>query len=112
MKVVPLYERGAEFSTVRQFRLHPSGFRVLMMGLLLFVMFLPTWLLVNELVWRRLTRAQARMYLRSVFLKWIHRDLRMVIRKRIKRRRARVRAIKRAEPDEVTGHSERENKSL
>ncbi len=95
---IPLQERGA---TVGEYRLQPNGYRTLMMGVLLFILFLPAWLFVNEIVWRTLSRRQAGVYLRSVLLSWVHRDLRMVINKRIKRRRARVRAVKRAEPDKV-----------
>lgn len=94
LKLLPFYGRGADFNAVREFRLQPGGFRVIMSGLSLFVIFLPIWILVNEIVWRTKSSRQASVYLRSVLLKWLHRDLRMVARKRVKQRRKRLRSLK------------------
>ena len=69
-----------------------------MLGCLLFALFLPVWILVNESVWRSRSRRQASIYLRSSFLKWIHRDLRMIIKKKLKARRKQIRALNRVEP--------------
>ncbi len=87
MSFVPMDTTFTGLNTIREFRLRPSGYRVLMSGLLLFSVFLLAWLIINEGVWRRLSAAQAGVYVRSVFLKWLHRDLRMVTKRRLKRRR-------------------------
>jgi len=79
--------------TIREFSLVPSGYRLIRLLLLLFAVFLVAWLVVNELVWRTLSKRQASVYLRSTFLGWIHRDLRMVILKRMKIRRAKARNV-------------------
>ena len=44
------------------------------------------WIVCHEISWRQLTRNQARLYLRSVFLTIHHADLRMVVRGRLKLR--------------------------
>ncbi len=98
MWLVPFHAPGSGFSTAREFAIRPSGYRAIMVGLLLFLLFLPTWLFVNEVVWRSLSKSQAGIYLRSTFLKWNHRELRMIIRKRIKVRRAKIRELQPVEP--------------
>ncbi|MCP4857428.1 MAG: hypothetical protein GY903_23335, partial [Fuerstiella sp.] len=95
MSFVPMDTTFTGLNTIREFRLRPSGYRVLMSGLLLFSVFLLAWLIINEGVWRRLSAAQAGVYVRSVFLKWLHRDLRMVTKRRLKRRLKRRRRIDR-----------------
>jgi hypothetical protein len=45
-----------------------------------------TWIVCNEVSWRQLTREQAELYMRSVFMVIHHADLRMIVRGRIKRR--------------------------
>ncbi|HIF00215.1 MAG: hypothetical protein ABGZ23_01500 [Fuerstiella sp.] len=87
MSLVPVDTTFTGLNTIREFRLRPTGYRVIMSGLLLFSVFVLAWLVINEGVWRRLSPAQAGVYLRSVFLKWLHRDLRMVTKRRLKRRR-------------------------
>ena len=87
MSLVPPDRTITGLNTVREFRLRPSGYRVIMSGLLLFSAFVLGWLVINEGVWRRLSPSQAGIYLRSVFLKWLHRDLRMLTKRRLKLRR-------------------------
>lgn len=41
------------------------------------------WIVFSEISWRQLTAAQARMYLRSTFVKTHYRDLRMIVMRRI-----------------------------
>lgn len=101
MSLVPLYQPGSGFSTIREFRLKPTGYRVIMASLLLFVIYLPTWLVINEVVWRTRSRRQAGIYLRSIFLKWAHRDIRMILGKRFRARRARVRAVRPVHPPDA-----------
>ena len=55
--------------------------------------FLIIWIVVNELVWRSLSRQQASVYLRSTFVSWMHRDLRMIVMKRLKRKRREARKM-------------------
>ncbi|MEO2013745.1 MAG: hypothetical protein ABGZ53_05185 [Fuerstiella sp.] len=94
MSLVPVDTTFTGLNTIREFRLRPSGYRVIMSGLLLFSVFVLAWLVINEGVWRRLSTVQAGVYLRSVFLKWLHRDLRMVTKRRLKRRRRLARRSK------------------
>ncbi|MEQ9408137.1 MAG: hypothetical protein RIK87_10450 [Fuerstiella sp.] len=106
MRLVPLTDMR-EFNPIREFRLKPTGYRTLMSGLLLFLLWLPVWLVVNEVMWRKLLPSQADVYLRSVFLKWIHRDLRMTVLKRVKMRRAEVRGIRPVEPAADAGSTKK-----
>lgn len=87
LAIMPLQSRESTFDSIREFRLFPTAYRAMMLGLLLFLFFLPTWIVVNGLFWRRQTAAQASVYLRSTFLQWCHRDLRMIVRRRIRRRK-------------------------
>lgn len=98
MQMLPLVYTEPGFDPVRELQLKPSGYRTLASGLILFLCFLAVWLIINEICWRSMTPAQASVYLRSVFLKWIHRDLRMVVKRRIKQRRVRVRRSQPPEP--------------
>ena len=95
MSLVPVDTTFTGLNTIREFRRRPTGYRVIMSGLLLFSVYVLAWLVINEGVWRRLSPAQAGLYLRSVFLKWLHRDLRMVTKRRLKRRRRMARRSKR-----------------
>ena len=52
------------------------------------------WVVCSEISWRQLTRDQARLYLRSVFLTMHHADLRMIVRGRLKLRHQAARANK------------------
>lgn len=49
------------------------------------------WVVFNEISWRQLTREQAGLYVRSVFLKVHHADLRMIVKGRLKQRQKNVR---------------------
>jgi hypothetical protein len=66
----------------------------LMAGALLIVCLFAVWIAVSEVSWRQMTAGQARMYLRSVFLKLHYADLRMIVRKRLKVRQQRLTAAK------------------
>ena len=70
--------------TIREYGLKPSGFRLLTISLSLFAGFFAVWLVVNEMTWRRISGSQAKIYLNSVLLKFMHRDFRMVNTKRRK----------------------------
>ena len=63
-------------------------------GALLIVSLFAVWIAVSEISWRQMTAAQARMYLRSAFLKLHYADLRMIVRKRLKVRQQRLTAAK------------------
>jgi len=52
------------------------------------------WVVCHEISWRQLTRDQARLYLRSVFLTIHHADLRMIVRGRLRQRLKAARAKK------------------
>ena len=66
----------------------------LMAGAMLIVCLFAVWIAVSEVSWRQMTTAQARMYLRSAFLKLHYADLRMIVRKRLKVRQQRLTAAK------------------
>lgn len=89
---VPLNPEARGF-TIREYRLIPTGYRVIMLGLKLFCIALVSWIAINELVWRSLSKRQAAIYLRSTFLGWIHRDFRMIAKRRIKHRKANTRGM-------------------
>jgi hypothetical protein len=82
--VISLVPQESVSLTIREFRLKPTGYRLIRLALGLFAAWLVAWIIVNEMVWRSLSPAQARMYVRSTMLQWLHRDLRMIILKRIK----------------------------
>lgn len=63
-------------------------------GALLIVCLFAVWIAVSEVSWRQMTAAQARMYLRSAFLKLHYADLRMIVRRRLKARQQRLAAAK------------------
>ena len=63
-------------------------------GAMLIVSLFAVWIAVSEVSWRQMTAAQARMYLRSAFLKSHYADLRMIVRKRLKVRQQRLTAAK------------------
>mgnify|MGYP006928168716 FL=1 len=86
-------------NTIREVGLNPSGYRLIILGLKLFSVAFVSWIAINELVWRSLSRSQAGIYLRSTFLSWIHRDFRMVVKRRIKSRRSGTRSMEPATGD-------------
>jgi hypothetical protein len=63
-------------------------------GALLIVCLFAVWIAVSEVSWRQMTAGQARMYLRSAFLKLHYADLRMIVRRRLKVRQQRLTAAK------------------
>jgi hypothetical protein len=63
-------------------------------GAMLIVCLFAVWIAVSEVSWRQMTTAQARMYLRSAFLKLHYADLRMIVRRRLKVRQQRLAAAK------------------
>jgi hypothetical protein len=63
-------------------------------GAMLIVSLFAIWIAVSEISWRQMTAGQARMYLRSAFLKSHYADLRMIVRKRLKVRQQRLTAAK------------------
>ena len=63
-------------------------------GAMLIVSLFAVWIAVSEVSWRQMTAAQARMYLRSAFLKLHYADLRMIVRRRLKVRQQRLTAAK------------------
>ena len=67
--------------------------RTLQIGLILFTGYIALTLPLSELRWKRLTPAQAGVYLRCRFAGWLHRDLRAVERRRQKLRKKQARAM-------------------
>lgn len=80
-----------QMSSIREVGLQPAGHRLIILSLKLFIIALVSWIAINEIAWRSLSRSQAGIYVRSTFLNWIHRDLRMVVARRIKAGRRRTR---------------------
>lgn len=102
MSLVPADRTITGLNTVSEFRLRPSGYRIIMSGLLLYSVFVVSWLFINEGVWRRLSSSQAGIYLRSVLLRWMHRDLRMLTKRRLKQRRRTARHRERSVTETTT----------
>ncbi len=67
-----------------------NGDPSLSIGVLLIVSIVAAWVVASEVSWRQLSTAQARVYLRSVFMKIHYRDLRMIVVRRIKLRQQRA----------------------
>lgn len=93
MQMVPMRDVDIGFSTIHRFSLKTSGYRLLILALSMFAIFLLIWIAVSEIIWRKLSAAQASIFLRSVIVRYYHRDFRMIILKRLKIRRARTKAI-------------------
>ncbi len=70
--------------SIKQLGLKPDGYRLIVLALKLFSIALVSWIAINEIVWRCLSRKQAGIYVRSTFLNWLHRDFRMVVSRRVK----------------------------
>lgn len=68
-------------------RIEGWGFRLLVLSGLLFFCVLFTWLVVAEVNFRRLSVAEASIYLRSQVVKWLHRDFRMISRRQRRQNR-------------------------
>lgn len=93
LNFVPMPLNRAEFDPVAEYRLTPSGFRLLTISLGLFLAWLVAWLIINELVWQRHSPSQSSLYLRSVFLDSHIRDLRAVVRRRIKQKKKQTKRV-------------------
>lgn len=65
-----------------------DGTRELWPGPTLLTLMLALCVLISEFTWRQTVPGQARMYLRTVFVNEHYRDLRMIVRRRLQRRRA------------------------
>jgi hypothetical protein len=80
--------RNQEFTgTLREFvNLDPS----MAAAAVLLVSLIAMWVVVSEISWRQMTKPQARMYLRSSFVRAHYRDLRMIVRRRLKQRQKRL----------------------
>ncbi|MCA9085519.1 MAG: hypothetical protein KDA81_15775 [Planctomycetaceae bacterium] len=81
-------------NTIAEYRLRPGGYRLLVLGLLLFAGYLLTWLLINEGFWRRLSKGQAGIYLRSTMTHWLSPDLRSIILRRLRAKRRKSVTVK------------------
>jgi hypothetical protein len=63
-------------------------------GAVIIVAVVACWIVASEISWRQLSPAQARVYLRSIFLKAHYRDLRMIVVRRLKLRMKEIAAGK------------------
>lgn len=63
------------------YRIMPTGFRLILIGFVLFVCVLVSLVIIAEVNFRRLSPKEASMYLRSQMLGWLHRDFRMIVRR-------------------------------
>ncbi len=90
-------------TAIQDVRLHPNVLRAMTVVLVLTSIWLVTAIVLNHLAWRNLSPGQSRVYLRSAFLQWFHRDFRLMIRRQLKLRQRRVR--KSVEPPALSLHS-------
>lgn len=90
-----------QYFTLTQFSIRPWKYRLATNGLLLFALFMPAWLLINEACWRQCTPQQARLFVRTSWLKWAHRDLRMILKKRVKFKKKWARSRMNSAPDKI-----------
>lgn len=88
LQLVPMDPEFRAYSR-RWFRILPTGFRLIMLGGLLFICVLVSWVVVAEVNFRRLSVREASMYLRSQLVGWLHRDFRMVVRRHRRQKRKR-----------------------
>lgn len=84
LAMVPVYRDAPNFA-----RLYPVVVRGIHIVVILLVIYVLTNGLLNVLVWRRLSSAESRMFLRSELSQWIHREVSAVARRRIKSRKSR-----------------------
>ncbi|HAD61524.1 MAG TPA: hypothetical protein DCG12_19980 [Planctomycetaceae bacterium] len=94
------------YFTLREFAINPYKYRLATNGLLLFILFMPAWLLINESCWRQCTPQQASLYVRTSWLKWAHRDLRMIMKKRVRLKRKWARRRPDPEPQDISVETE------
>lgn len=71
-------------SSVREFRLTPNGYRAVTLGLWLGGGYLVVSALLGAWCWRRLSPSQAEVYLGTSLVGWLHRDLRLIVKRRMK----------------------------
>jgi len=69
-------------SSVREYGLTANGLQTIQTGLLLFAIWMIVALPLRELHWKRMTPAQAGIWLRSQTVRWLHRDMRAIERRR------------------------------
>jgi hypothetical protein len=71
-------------------------------GAILIVSLIAVWAVVSEISWRQMTDAQARMYLRSSFVRAHYRDLRMIVMRRLKQRQKRIAEARTKNKDQIS----------
>jgi hypothetical protein len=71
-------------------------------GAILIVSLIAVWAVVSEISWRQMTDAQARMYLRSSFVRAHYRDLRMIVMRRLKQRQKRMAEARSKNKDQIS----------
>ena len=71
-------------------------------GAILIVSLIAVWVAVSEISWRQMTDAQARMYLRSSFVRAHYRDLRMIVMRRLKQRQKRIAEARTKNKDQIS----------
>ena len=71
-------------------------------GAILIVSLIAVWVVVSEISWRQMTDAQARMYLRSSFVRAHYRDLRMIVMRRLKQRQKRIAEARTKNKDQIS----------
>ncbi len=65
--------------------------RPITLGVILIIVYQLTQAILGTLGWRRLSEPEARVYLRSEFVDWPHRDIRGVVKRQVRERRNRRR---------------------
>ena len=70
-------------------RLIPPAVRTISLGIVLLLICVMSNSLMNVLVWRKLSSAEAKIFLRSELSKWIHREVSRVVRRRVRFRSSR-----------------------
>ena len=78
-------------NTPNDARLYPPVVRTISLGIILLIICVMANSLMNVLVWRKLSPAEASIFLRSEMSKWIHREVSRVSRRRIRFRSSRRR---------------------
>ena len=71
-------------------------------GAILIVSLIAVRAVVAEISWRQMTDAQARMYLRSSFVRAHYRDLRMIVMRRLKQRQKRIAEARTKNKDQIS----------
>jgi len=69
--------------------LKPSSYRLIAIGFGLFAVVCCGWLILNELLWRSISRSQASLYLRGLVANDMFREIRSVAKRRVRARRRR-----------------------